>query len=275
MRTEGDDDRVAAMIGRWARAASLLLLGAAAIVDLGLAAAVLENAPRDLPSAWGQLVSIAGPGPRLALAGRGALMGGALAGAAAAAAALLLGSAASVLSWPAREVLLALVRLPAIAVVLLALLAGALLLGASGPVTAALAGFAVATSRLGAPWTLAVVLLPVSVALVEAAARRLSHAGFQSLATMGLGPWRRVFAVALPAILPAAIRAAVAGFVVAAAVLFVANWPVPARQLAVVLVASTLPARPLAALAFCAATSVAVLAAALGMARGGRWSSAA
>lgn len=251
------------MIGRWAKAAAMLVLFAAIVVDLGLATALLDHAPRDLPAALAALAALGGPGPRLALAGREALLGGAIAGAASAGAALLLGSAAALLSGAARALLLALLLVPGVTALLLGLLAATMLLAASGPVTAARAGYAVAVRPLGADWTLAIVLLPVAVAIVEPVARRLDDDGFRSLASLGIGPLRRLFAVALPAVLPAAVKAAIACFCLAAAILFLAAWPVPARQDAVAALAATVAVPPLAAAAFCAACVVALLAALL------------
>lgn len=251
------------MIGRWGKAAAFLVLGSAAVVDLGLATALLDQAPRDLPAAWTRLAALAAPGPRLALAGRQAIVGGAVAGAASAGAALLLGPAVAQLAGPARALLLALLRLPALTLLLLGAMAGLLLVADSGPIAAALAGFAVATRKLGARWTLAVLLLPVAVGMVEAQARQLDRGGFESLATLGIGPLRRLLTIALPGVLPAAIRAAVGGFCAAGCALLLQAWPVPARQQAVAAAAAMLDIRPLAALAFCAAAGVAILAALL------------
>jgi ABC-type spermidine/putrescine transport system permease subunit I len=252
------------MIGRWGKAAAVVALGSAVVVDLGLAAAVLDHARDDLPAAWAALSAVSGPRPRLALAGRDALLGGAAAGVAAAAAALLLGAAAAVLTPGARAVLLALTRIPALCCLLIGVLSGALVLARSGPVAAALVGFAAATRPLGARWSLAIVLLPLAIGMVETAARRLDPEGSRSLATLGFGPLRRLFAINLPAVLPTVMTAAVVVFLLAAASLFVVAWPVPARQSEVSQLGATVALRPLAALSFCAAGVLAAITAFLG-----------
>ena len=247
-------------MGRAGKALAFLALGLAAIVNLGVATTLLDHATIDLRAAWTALSQLAGPGPRLAIAGRAALLGGAMVGAAVAGAALLLGSAAAALPGFSAHLLRMLLLAPALTLVLTGLLGALVLVGESGPIAAALAGFAAATRALGAPWSLAVVLLPTACASVEAAARRLDHGGMEALSTLGVAPGRRFATIALPAVAPAAIRAGVAAFCAAACVLFAAVWAVPARQEAVAGLASGLPVPALMALAFCAAAVLAVIA---------------
>ncbi len=251
-------------MGRAGKALAFLALGLAAIVNLGLATALLDHAAIDLQAAWTSLWLLAGPGRRLAVAGRVALMGGAVVGATVTGAALLLGSAAAALLGLPRRLLRMLLLAPALTLVLTGLLGALLLVGEGGPIAAALAGFAAATRPLGASWSLAVILLPTACATVEAAARRLDDGGMGALSTLGMAPWRRFVTVALPTVVPAAVRSGVAIFCMAACVLFAAAWPVPARQDAVAGLASGLPLSALMALAFCVAAVFAVITGLLG-----------
>jgi ABC-type sulfate transport system permease component len=249
------------MIGRWGTAAALLLLAIVAVADLGLAAAILDHAQRDVPGAVAALKNLPGPDARLALAGRQAIQQAAIAAAVASGAGLLLGCGAARLSGPAGALFLALLRIPALTALVTAILAWAALVTTFGPITASLAAFRLVCGPFGLVATLAVVLAPVVARTTERAARRLDRTAFESLATLGIGPLRRLISVAFPAVLPAAIKAGLVGFVVLAAGLFGRAWPVAARQDLAATAAASLDARALAALGLCAAVVLALAAA--------------
>jgi ABC-type Fe3+ transport system permease subunit len=249
------------MIGRWGTGAALLLLAIVAVADLGLAAAILDHAERDVPGAVAALKNLPGPDARLALAGRQAIREAAIAAAVASGVGLLLGCAAARLSGATGALFLALLRIPALTVLVTGILAWAALVATFGPVTSSLAAFRLVCGPFGVVATLAVVLLPVVARATERAARRLDRAAFESLATVGIGPLRRLVSIALPAVLPAAIKAGLVGFVVLAAGLFGRAWPVAARQDLLATAASGLDARALAALGLCAAVVLALAAA--------------
>lgn len=214
------------MNNRMGLAVALLLLATLVVVTLGLIAAVVAQAGvADLGGAVTQVWRGLQAMPPMSLGTAPAERVTAVAAAVVLAAVLAvpfglaLATLSGGLAWLAR----ALLGVPAWAVLLVALLATASLL-ATVPLSHAFAeAMQVVRRPVGLRGALAVVWLPVLSACVERAARRIDPVRVRTYAGFGVGPFGRLWRIAVPAVATPLAGAAAVAFLVTATALLVAG----------------------------------------------------